>query len=115
MCGASASIELNVRSENQGSLYASQAAESCLRFPTIASACADWVSARVMHETTLRLNLCMPMLCTEKMCSTHVFFIMLQLVCHFIMLIMGFKVKVEIPMETKYDPHPIQGIEMDWD
>ena len=36
MCGASASGELNVRSENQGSLHASQAVESYLRFPTTA-------------------------------------------------------------------------------
>ena len=79
MCSESASGELNVRSENQGGLYASQAAESYLRFPTTASACADWFSAWVMHESALRLNLCMPKLCAEEMCSTHVFIIILHL------------------------------------
>ena len=78
MCGARASGKLNMRSENQGSLYASQAAESYLRFPAAASACAEWVSVCVMHESTLRLNLCMPKLCVEEMCSTSVFIIMLQ-------------------------------------
>ena len=42
VCGAGASSELNVRSESQGSLYASQAARNYLRFPATASACADW-------------------------------------------------------------------------
>ena len=78
MCGASARDELNVRSENQGGLYTSQASESYMKFPTTSSACADWVSAWVMHESVLRLNVCMPKLCAEEMCSTHVFIIMLQ-------------------------------------
>ena len=78
MCSASASGELNVRSENQGGLYVSQAAKSYLRFPTAASACDDWFSLQVMHESMLRLNLCMPKLCAEEMCSTHVFIIMLH-------------------------------------
>ena len=79
MCGASASGELNVKSENQGGLYASQAAISYLKFPATASAFAAWVSEWVMHESVLRLNLCMPKLCAEEMCSTHVFIIMLHL------------------------------------
>ena len=78
MCGASASGELNVRSENQGGLYASQAARSYLRFPTTASACADWYLTWVTHESALRLNLYVPKLCVEEMCSTHVFIILLQ-------------------------------------
>ena len=41
VCSVSATGELNVRSENQGGLYASQAARSHLRFPATASACAD--------------------------------------------------------------------------
>ena len=68
MCGASASGELNMRSENQGGLYASQAAESYLRFPAAASACADWVSAWATHESALRLNLCVPKLCAKEVC-----------------------------------------------
>ena len=57
-----------MRSESQGSLYASQAARSYLRFPTTASACADWYSVLVMHESVLRLNLYMLKLCAEEMC-----------------------------------------------
>ena len=77
MCGASG--ELSMRSENQGSLYVSQAAESYLRFPTTASAFADWVSVWAMDESMFRLNLCIPKLCAEEMCSTCVFIIMLHL------------------------------------
>ena len=62
----------------KASIYASQAAESYLRFSTTASACADLVSVRATHESLLRLNLCEPKLCAEEMCSTHVFIIMLQ-------------------------------------
>ena len=76
MCGASASGELNMSSENQGSLYASQSAESYSRFPTTASACADWISVWVTLESMLWLNLCMPKLCAEEMGSTHVFILM---------------------------------------
>ena len=43
MGGASVRGELNVRSENHGSLYTYQAAESYLRFPTTAAACAAWL------------------------------------------------------------------------
>ena len=56
MCGASARGELNV-SENQGGLYASQATKSYLRFPDTVSACTDWFSVWVMHESMLRLNM----------------------------------------------------------
>ena len=66
-------------SENQGGLYVSQAAESYLRFPATASACADWVSVWVMHESSLRLNLCTPKLCVGEMHSTHVFILILHL------------------------------------
>ena len=59
--------------------YASQAARSYLRFPATASACADWFSMWVIQEYALRLNLYMPKLCTEEMCSSHVFIIMLHL------------------------------------
>ena len=41
--GASASSELNMWGDSEGSLYASQAAGSYLRFPATASACADCV------------------------------------------------------------------------
>ena len=76
MCSASASGELNVKSESQGSLYPSQAASGYLRFSATASACADWFSAWVMHESMLRLKLYMTKLCAEVMCSTHVFIMM---------------------------------------
>ena len=79
MCSASANGELNIRSENQGGLNASQAGRSYLSFPTTASAHADLLSAWVMHESALRLNLYDPMLCAEEMCSTHVFIIILKL------------------------------------
>ena len=76
---ASASGEMNMRSENQGDLYTSQAAGSYLRFSATASACADWISAWATHKSTLGLNLNAPKLCTEEMSSTHVFIIMLHL------------------------------------
>ena len=79
MCSAGASGELNVRSTSEGDLHASQVAKSYLRFPTAASAHADWFSAWIMHESVLRLKLHMPKLCAEKMCSTCVFIIMLPL------------------------------------
>ena len=69
--GASASSELNVRNESQGGSYASQAVRSYLRF-------SDWFSVWVTHESMLRLNLYVPKLCTEEMCSTCVFILMLQ-------------------------------------
>ena len=81
MCSASASNELNVRSESQGGLYASQAARSYLRFTATASACADWFSAWVAHDSMLRLNLYVQKLCAE-IYSTCVFIIMLHLPFH---------------------------------
>ena len=69
---------IDVRSEDQGGLYVSQAAESYLRFPATASACPDWVSVWAMCESVLRLNLCTPKLCAEEICSTCVFIIILQ-------------------------------------
>ena len=79
MCSSSARHEVNRRSEDQGGLYASQAARSYLRFPATASICADWFSAWVTHESTLRLNLYAPKLCAEEVYSTHAFTIMLHL------------------------------------
>ena len=46
---------------------------SYLRFPATVSACDDWFSARVMHESVLSLNLYVPKLCAEQICSTHVY------------------------------------------
>ena len=53
--------------------------ESYLRFPATASACAEWSSTLVTHESALRLNLCVPKVCAEEMCLTCVSIIMLQL------------------------------------
>ena len=78
MCSAGVSGELNMTSEGEGGLYTSQVARSYLRFATTASACADWFSVWILHESVFRLNLYMPKLCVEEMCSTHLFIIMLQ-------------------------------------
>ena len=79
MCSAGTSGELNVWSESEGILYASQAAGSYLRFPVTASACADWFLVWVMYESMLRLNLYAPKLCATETCSTHMFVIVLHI------------------------------------
>ena len=68
-----------MRSASEGGFCSSQAARSYLRFPTTASTCGDWSSAWVMHESALRLNVCIPKLCVEEMCSTCVSIVMLHL------------------------------------
>ena len=70
---------MNVRGESRGGLYTSQAARSYLRFPATASACAIGFSVWVIHESMLGLNLYIPKLSAEEICSTHVFIIMLHL------------------------------------
>ena len=60
-------------SESQGGLHASQTGRNYLRFSATASACADWFSVWVIHESVFRLNLYMLKLCAEEMCSTYVF------------------------------------------
>ena len=79
MCDGCASDELKVRIASEGGFYHLKQLESYLRFPTTASACADWSSVWVIHESIFRLNLCVPKLCVEKMCSTCVSIVMLQL------------------------------------
>ena len=69
VCGASVSSELNMRSESQSGLYTSQTARSYLRFPTTASACADWFSVWVTCESMLRLK----SVCAQAVCWGDVF------------------------------------------
>ena len=50
-------VQVTDWSESEGGFYTSQTARSYLRFTTRASACADWFSAWVTHESAFRLNL----------------------------------------------------------
>ena len=61
-CGAD---EMNltvqvITNDRHGSLYASQAAESYLRFPTTASPCSDWLpcEAEAVRAKTVTLGRC---------------------------------------------------------
>ena len=62
MCGADEMTLLDgMRSNDKGSgLYASQAAESYLRFPTTASPCSDWLlcQAEAVQAKTVTLGRC---------------------------------------------------------
>ena len=63
MCGVdemNLTEQVSVTNDRHGSLYASQAAESYLRFPTTASPCSDWLlcQAEAVRAKTVTLGRC---------------------------------------------------------